>query len=423
MSTTSSLITDLVHRFNEPAWLRERREAAFAKYEEMPTPKLEKTDLRRRSFDIGPFASLTAGGSARVRALLDSLKDKAFVFIRDGVAVQSNIPDTIHQQGVVLSSLHAAVSSHGSLVEKHLGSVVTAEESKWAALNAAFWNDGAFLYVPRNVKLEETVTFVYESSAQGHGAAVRSLLVAEEGAECAYTEVFLTDGELESGKVHADVLEVVAGARASVKIAASTEYRKGPTNFTIRRAKLASDAKVDWVYCDIGDGFTVGLLESDLVGTGSTSTLSGIGIGFGRQHFELTASMLHRGRYSESDISMHGAIRERANSIYRTSTHIFRHAAGAGSEQRDRMLMLDGTARADAIPMLLIDENDVQRCGHAASVGRLDENQLYYLQSRGIPEKQARRMIIWGYLEPTLEAFPDEVVREFVRQHIDEELV
>lgn len=423
LSTGSSLVADLVARFSEPDWLKRAREEALAKYGETPAPKLEKTDLRRRAFDIGPFSNLTAGGSDRARRLLEDLENSPFVFIRDGVVVKTNIPSELAEKGIVFSSLHEAVGSHEAIVRKHLSSVVPAGESKWTALNTAAWIDGAFVYVPRNTVLESPVTFVYESSAQAHGAAVHSLVVAEEGSQLAYTEVFLVDGELESGKVHSDVLEVVAGATAHVTAAIATEYKKGPTNLTVRRARLASDAKVDWLYGDVGDGFTVGLLESDLAGNGSTSAVSGIGFGYGRQHMDMTVSMLHRGRHTESDIVMHGALRERANSIYRTSTHIFRRAVGAGSEQHDRMLMLDGTARADAIPMLLIDENDVQRCGHAASVGQIDAWQLYYLQSRGIPEKQARRMMIWGYLEPTLEAFPNEAVREFLRQQIDEELV
>ncbi|QSO54376.1 SufD family Fe-S cluster assembly protein [Alicyclobacillus curvatus] len=423
LSPASSLVADVVARFSEPAWLKEAREQAFAKYGETPAPRLEKTDLRRRTFDIGPFSNLTAGPSARARRLLDSLQNSPFVFIRDGVVVQTNVPAELASKGIVFSSLHQAVGSHEAIVRKHLSSVVTADESKWAALNTAAWTDGAFVYVPRNTALDGTVTFVYESSAQGHGTAVHSLVVAEEGSELAYTEVFLVDGELESGKVHSDVLEVVAGSAARVTVAVAAEYKKGPTNFTVRRAKLSSDSKVDWLYGDVGDGFTVGVLESDLVGNGSVSTASGIGLGYGRQHMDMTVSMLHRGRHTESNIVMHGALRERANSIYRTSTHIFRKAVGAGSEQNDRMLMLDGTARADAIPMLLIDENDVQRCGHAASVGQMDAWQLYYLQSRGIPEKQARRMIIWGYLEPTLGAYPNEAVRDFLREQIDKELV
>lgn len=421
-TTLSPLVADVVRKHDEPTWLRTLREKAYETFVGMSVPKLEKTDLRKRSFDIGPFANLTEGGSSRVRELLDALPGRAVVFIRDGVVIDSHIPNELAARGVVVTDLHKAVKDHGDIVQKHLATVVTTDESKWAALNAAVWAAGAFVYVPKDVVVEEPIIFVNESSSTTRGAAVRSLFVAEEGAKATYVEVCLKDGSLQSGVVHADVLEVVVGARAEVKVATINEFTKGPTHFSTKRARVGNDSLVNWVFTDVGDGFTVALVETDLLGNGSRATFTGVGIGYGRQHMELTASMLHRGRSSESDIHLTGALQDRANSIYRSSTHIFRKAIQAGSEQSDRMLMLDGTARADAIPMLLIDENDVQRCGHAASVGRLDEAQMYYLQSRGIPRDTARRMIVWGHLEPTVDAIPDDAIREFVRQQMDGEL-
>jgi len=421
-ATLAPLVADIVRKYDEPDWLRTYREQAYETFTGMDAPRLEKTDLRKRSFDIGPFSNLTEGGSSRVRGLLNGLKGRAVVFVRDGVVVQTYVPDTLVALGVVVTDLHTAVKNHGDMVQKHLGTVVKADESKWAALNAAVWAAGVFVYVPRNVVVEESVVFVNESSSAARGAAVRSLIVVEEGASVAYTEVFLVDGTLQSGVAHANVLEVVVAASATVKVATANEFTKGPTHFITKRASLGNDAHIDWVFSDAGDGFTVALMETALNGNGSRATFTGIGIGRGRQHMELTASMLHRGRSSESDIRLNGALRDRANMIYRSATHIFRKAVLAGSEQNDRMVMLDSAARADAIPMLLIDENDVQRCGHAASVGRLDEAQMYYLQSRGIPRNTARQMIVWGHLEPTVDAIPDDVVREFVRQQIDEGL-
>lgn len=421
-TTASPLVSEVVRRFSEPEWLKSLREKAWTAFSEMPIPRLEKTDLRKRSFDIGPFPSLTEGPSDRARQLMNAMENQAFAYIRDGVVVKVHLPEAASAQGVVFTDLHSAISSDEATVKKHLGSVIPFEESKWAALNMAVWQSGVFLHVPRRTAVETPFVFIYEQSAAGNGAAPRSLVVAEEESSFSYTEVYLTDGVLQSGVVHTDVLEVVVGDAAAVTVAVSNEFQKGPTNFTTRRAKAGKDAKMDWVYSDAGDGFTVGLVETDLVGSGSAGTLKGIAIGRGRQHSELTASMLHRGRYSESDIQLHGALRDRSNAIYRSSTHIFKNAVAASGEQNDRMLMLDPTARAEAIPMLLIDENDVERCGHAASVGRIDESQIYYLQSRGIPANVARRMIVWGHLEPTVDAFPEAVVREYVRTRITEEL-
>lgn len=408
-------------RYVEPDWLRKMRAGAWEIFQAAPSPKLEKTDLRDRSWDIGPYADEPGSPSEEAEALVGELAGQAYVHVRNGVAVAVHLPEALAAQGVVMTDLHTAVRDHADLVKAHLGTVVKPDEGKWAALNAALWHGGIFVYVPRNVVVDTPVHFVYEETGQAAGGAPRALVVADEHSALSYVEVFLTAGS-QPDKVHTGVTEVIAKTGAKVTAAAVGGYRKGPANFSVRRAHIGNDASVDWVFADIGDGFSVVLLESDLAGDGSASTVQGIGIGTGRQHLDLTASVLHHGRYSTSDIQLHGAMKDRANAIYRSSTHIFKGAVGAGSEQHDRMLMLDKRARADAIPMLLIDENDVQRCGHAASVGRIDQNQVYYLMSRGIPRPEATKMIIWGYLEPTVQRIPSEVVRTHLVRRIDREL-
>lgn len=418
----SPLVMDISARFQEPDWLRQRRQEAWQAYISMEAPRLEKTDLSRRSWEISSLTNTEKSISVSTQKVLSKLQGQPVVYIQDGQVVSTFVPDFLTRAGVLLSDLHSAVVEHGDLVKQYLNSVVSSEESKWAALNAAVWVNGVFLYVPDGVQVDSTIHYIYEFTGNAAGGAPHSLLVAGAGSHISFVEVLLAGDNLQFGKVHSDVLEVVAHSGAHVSVSCLTQYRKGPTHFTVRRARVDKDASMDWVFGDVGDGFTVGLLESDLQGDGARSTLHGFGLGFGRQHLDFTASMLHRGRYSESDIVMHGALRGRAYSLYRTSTHIFKHAVGAGSEQADRMVMLEPHARADAIPMLLIDENDVQRCGHAASVGRLDEEQVYYLESRGISRREATRMIVWGHIAPVVEAMPSAPVQELANELIDREL-
>ncbi|MCL6593846.1 MAG: SufD family Fe-S cluster assembly protein, partial [Alicyclobacillus sp.] len=259
---------------------------------------------------------------------------------------------------------------------------------------------------------------VYEWTGLAGGCAPRSLVFAGPESRCTFAEVFFTAPGAAAQAAPA-VLEVVAEHGAQVQVVNAQTCQRGPVYLSVRRARLAADASVDWMVSHTGDGLTVATVESELVGNGSRSTLQGVALGTGRQHLDLTASMRHQGRYSQSDIRLQGVLRGRANTIFRSSTHIAKGAVGAGSEQHSRMLMLERSARADAIPMLLIDENDVQRCGHAASVGRIDETQVYYLMSRGIPQALATKMIIWGYLEPALEVIPSEPVRHHIVSLID----
>jgi Fe-S cluster assembly protein SufD len=423
-TTLSPLVPELSRRFSEPDWLHAERESAWSAFASMPSPKLEKTDLRDRQWRIETIPNATSGEPGAVAAaLLDAAKTGAYVYVRDGVLVSSQLPEEWQQRGVILTDLHTAVAQHPELVRQHLFTVVPAKESKWAALNAALWHGGMFFYVPKNLVVEAPVQFIYEETSAGQGALPRTLVVAEAGSSLTFAEAYLCCGERERGFVHSGVTEVVAGPGARVQAACVSQFTKGPTNYFVRRARLAQDAAVDWVVGDVGDGFSVGLVESRLEGPGSRSTTRGFGLGYGRQRLDLTASMDHYGHHTESDITLLGVMRGRANGTYRSSTHIERGAIEASSEQHDRMLMLDGTARAEAIPMLLIDENDVQRCGHAASVGRIDENQVYYLMARGIPKQEAERMIIWGYLQPLVDALPVEAWRVEVASWIDRELM
>lgn len=404
--TTTAAVPDVLSaittQFCEPAWLKTARAEAWQSFEAMPLTRIEKSDLTKRSWNIGTLPATPGTVPDDAEELLAHLSGPRVVVV-DGTVVKTEVPPELAKQGVVFGDLHTLLGEHGSLIQKHLFSVVPANESKWTAANAALWHGGVFLYVPRGVAIDTVFMYVSILTEANQGAFPRVLIVGGENSAFSFAEVHVS-GENAAGYPHSSVTEVVADAGANIRVMSVNELRKGATNYLTQRAKVGKDAVVNWVFGDVGDGFTVAVVESVLSGTGSRSLTKAVGIGFGRQHMDLTASMVHQGRYSESDIRLQGVLRGRANAIYRSSTHIERGAIGAGSEQHDRMLMLDTTARADAIPMLLIDENDVQRCGHAASIGKLDPDHIYYLMSRGIPKDVATRMMIWGYLEPIVEA-------------------
>ena len=422
MTTTASTLVSQLSA-GEPDWLKNQREAAWECYAALPSPRLEKSDLTKRGWEFGPFPEEVSHPQAEdTKELSASLQDGPAIVVRDGLLDSVSNLDDLSSQGIIFSDLATAIRTHGDLVEKYLGTVVQTTDAKWTALNSSLWRGGVFLYVPRHVKVEQPFHFIYEESAEGKGAFPRVLIIAEEDSEVAYVETYITNGERSSGLVHSAVLEVVAKADAKVTVVSLTQFSKGPTNYSVRKALLGKDAKVNWIVGDVGDGYTVATVETLLKGNGSNATAKYLGIGGGRQHMDLTTSMVHSGRYSLSDIVMNGVLLEKAVSIFRSSTQIIRGAAGASSEQYDRMLMLSGTSRADAIPMLLIDEHDVQRCGHAASVGQIDPMQVYYLMSRGISELTAMKMIVWGYLHPTIDAIPSAPVRDWMIRCIDREL-
>lgn len=404
----------------EPKWLLELRENAWNLFESAPEPYLEKTNLRRRGWETGAFSTGPPDLPEAVSTYVSGL-NHSYALFSDGHLLKVHLSDAAKANGIVFSSIHDAMQEHENLVKPHFGSVVEASENKWSALNLALFSGGAFVHVPRNVQFDEAIEIVHYVSSSESGSYPRTLVVADELSQVDVVEVSFSAPD--RPKVTAShVCEIVAKPSSRVRFGTADEFVKGPTYFVTRRAEVQKDAIVEWVVSDISDGFTVQLVENALKGTGARGITRVVGLGYARQHMDLTASMIHEGRHTESDIVMHGVLHGKANSIYRSRTEIIKGAIGAGSEQHDRMIMLDGSARADAIPMLLIDENDVQRCGHAASVGKIDPIQIYYLMSRGISKEDATKMIIWGYLQDSVGALPTEEMRDLVIARIERKL-
>ncbi len=408
-------------KLGEPGWLSGLREEALQFFQSAEIPWLEKTDLRRRGFDWldGPEARVHEAA----KALYDQL-DGPKALVVDGVLQFVDAPVEVLEAGVIFGDLHACASKHEKIVQKHLFSAVSHTESKWAAMNAAAFRGGVFLYVPEHVVLDRPVVIIRAQTSVRAGAYPRTLVVGDVQSSGAVTEVFFRAPGTPSKEATTSVVEVIAKADAHWKIGIVDEILDGPAHFHERRAVVDKDASVDWVFASTGDGFAWSSLQTVLKGAGARSTMRILGTSVGRMHHDLTAKMVHQGRSTESDIVMHGVLRGRSNAVFRSCTEIVKGAVDAGSEQHDRMIVLDSSARADAIPMLLIDENDVKRCGHAASVGKIDPIQVYYLMSRGIPEKQALKMIIWGYLEQTVAEMPaPEALRDLLVGRVEKGLV
>ncbi|MCL6445329.1 MAG: hypothetical protein K6T83_18035, partial [Alicyclobacillus sp.] len=226
MKTASPLLQELAARHQEPDWLRNQRAQAWEQYEQLPIPQLEKTDVSRRNWSVGtlpeqPATNLPAEAAALVANLDESV---AVVVIQDGVIQRVSMPAALHSKGIVFSGLHAAIEDHADLVKRHLGTVVSSEESKWAALNAAVWTEGAFVYVPRHVDVDVPLLFLHVQSGQASGVMPRVLLVAEEGSRVSFTEMYVpADGSLEN-TLSSAVVEVVAGAGAQVTVASLTQW-------------------------------------------------------------------------------------------------------------------------------------------------------------------------------------------------------
>ncbi len=288
---------------------------------------------------------------------------------------------------------------------------VKVDEHKLTALHAALMNGGAFLYVPKNVQVETPVQAVYVHESNDTALFNHVLIVAEDHSSVTYVENYISTVNPKEA-VFNIISEVVTGDNASVTYGAVDNLSAGVTTYVNRRgAARGRDSKIEWALGLMNDGDTISENTTNLYGDGTYGDTKTVVVGRGEQTENFTTQIIHFGKASEGYILKHGVMKDAASSIFNGIGKIEHGASKANAEQESRVLMLSEKARGDANPILLIDEDDVT-AGHAASVGRVDPIQLYYLMSRGIPKEEAERLVIYGFLAPVVKELPIEGVKK-----------
>ncbi|MBD7939402.1 MULTISPECIES: Fe-S cluster assembly protein SufD [Cytobacillus] len=425
MSTEIKLPFDkeYVHSFSkdmgEPAWMTELRVNALEKAEDLPMPKPDKTNISKWNFTqfdkhiVGSedYSSLT-DLPEEVRSLINlESADQNLYIQRNNRPAYISLSKTVLDQGVIFTDIFTAAREHGDLLQKYyMTDGVKVDEHKLTALHAALMNGGAFVYIPKNVEITEPLHSVFIHDDQEANLFNHVLLVAEDNSSVTYVENYISTME-ESKGIFNIISEVVANTNAKVTYGAVDTLSAGTTVYVNRRGVAGRDARIEWALGLMNDGDTVSDNKTNLIGDGSYGDMKTVVVGRGKQTQNFTTNIVHFGKASEGYILKHGVMKDAATSIFNGIGKIEHGATKANAEQESRVLMLSEKARGDANPILLIDEDDVT-AGHAASVGRVDPLQLYYLMSRGISQKEAERLVIHGFLAPVVNALPIEGVKK-----------
>ncbi len=401
----------------EPSFMSALRQQAIAEIDALPLPHIERV-----RFDRWPLFEITEVGLSGEVAVdasvpaFDEMKNNPTIVQQDDLTVFEQLPQALADQGVILTDLFSAMQDYPELVESYyMKKAVPINEDKMTAAHAAFMNSGIFLYVPKNVVIKEPIeALFYQNSASDAHFFKHVLIVAEEHSEFHYLERFMTVGE-GSEKASANIIvEVIAKNGAKVKFSAIDQLGEHLSTYMNRRGYIMRDASVDWALGVLNDGNVIADFDSDLVGEGSHAELKAVAISAGRQTQAIDTRVTNKAPYSIGHILQHGVIRERGTLTFNGIGHIIKGAKGADAQQESRVLMLSDQARGDANPILLIDENEVT-AGHAASVGRVDPEEMYYLLSRGLHKEEAERLVIRGFLGSVLTAIPvKEVQKELI---------
>ncbi|WDW08766.1 Fe-S cluster assembly protein SufD [Priestia aryabhattai] len=403
---------------NEPSWLLDLRLQALAKAEDLALPKPDKTNISKWNFTAFDKHSSQASTISSVdelpevvKALIDTEAVKNLYVQRDQTAAYSTLTEELKSQGVIFTDIQTAAKEHSDLVEKYfMKDGVKVDEHRLTALNAALLNGGVFVYVPKNVEVQEPLQAVFVREDEEAALFNHVIVVAEDNSSVTYVENYIATAEESNGVVNI-VTEVFANSNAKVTFGAVDYLAKGTTTYVNRRGVAGKDGRIEWALGLMSEGNTVSENTTYLMGDGSYGDTKTVTVGRGEQSQNLTTSIVHFGKHSEGYILKHGVMKESASSIFNGIGKIEHGASKSNAEQESRVLMLSEKARGDANPILLIDEDDVT-AGHAASVGRVDPIQLYYLMSRGIPQTEAERLVIHGFLAPVVNELPIETVKK-----------
>ena len=407
----------------EPQWMLDLRLKALEKISELELPQIERVKIHRWPLmNVGNLNEEILGNP--VLPEFDKIEDNPMIIQGRTTTLYEQMPVELSEQGVIFTDIFTAMREHSDLVKEYfMTKAVPMDEDKLTAFHVAMLNGGVFLYVPKNVVVKDVFESLFFQNMDDSSAWVKHvLIVADENSEVTYLERLQSEGE-SSEKVSANMVEeVIAKKGAKVKFAAIDRLGKDVSTYMNRRAHILRDASVDWALGIMNEGDVVADFDSDLVGIGSHSEVKVVAISSGRQTQGIDTRVTNMASHSVGHILQHGVIREKGTLTFNGIGHILKGAKGADAQQESRVLMLSDKARGDANPILLIDEFEVT-AGHAASAGRLDPDELYYLMSRGLPQKEAERLVTRGFLGSVITAIPIKKVQEELIEVIDRKLV
>lgn len=410
---------------SDPAWLTERRRSAFEAFEALPMPSRNEEEWRRtdiRGLKLDQFAPPAAafGPSSRPAAaadqrVLDKRREElartysAGLVRLDGAAIgpaRIDLPG-----GAVLIDLALAARELPHIVERRLMSVVGEPyPDKFAALHGAFWSSGALLHVPKGVKLEAPLFHLI--GATGAVAELsHTLVVLEDDAEATFVQESESVGETAAQALHCGAVELIVGPRAKLRFVNIQNWGPETRHFSRDRATVAQGGDLQWTVGAIGSRLAKVNQEVALEGEGARAQVNGVMFTTGKQHLAYFTRQDHAARNTTSDLLYKGGLMDHSRIVWKGMIRVEKGAQKTDAYQKNDNLVLSEHARADSIPGLEIEANDV-RCTHGATAGRVDRDMIFYARSRGIKHDEAVRLIVEGFFADVSDRIAVEPARE-----------
>ena len=402
---------------NEPTWFLNTRKLALYKSYTLPFPKLESMELERWNLFNVDFSTLRLENEGNVNIAEYGINSDDFAVVqKNNTIVHINIPEKYADKVVIKDIFTAMNDDH---IKDSFMSVVDYAESKVTAVHYTLLNAGLFIDVKDNAVIEEPLQYIVISDKE-QSLFNHVTIQVGNNAKFNFIENYVNNQKDDKAPFSL-VSEVVAHDGAKVNYSSITNQPGQKRGTILRRGLTYKDSLINWNVAAMDEADVYHDNTTNILGDGSEANLKIVTLGVKEQKTYFNSEVVNQGLSSKGDILQHGVLLDRSHIVFNGVGFIVKGATGSNAYQSSRMLTLSSEAKADANPMLLIDENDVM-AGHGASLGRIDEEQLYYLQSRGLTRKESSRLLVHGFLSPVISELTVDKIKELVTVLIDEKI-
>jgi len=411
---------------NEPEWMLKIRLKAYGEFLKKPMPTWGP-DLSNIDFnDITYYLSANKKVENDWEKVPEKIKntfeklgipeaERKFLAgagaMMESTTAYHKLRKDLEKKGIIFCDTDTAIHKHPELIKKYFGTVVPIVDNKFAALNTAVWSGGSFVYVPKNVKVDLPLQAYFRINAEKTGQFERTLIIVEEGAEVNYIEG-CSAASYSSNSLHTAVVEVVALKDSRVRYTTLQNWSDNIYNLVTKRAHAYENAYVEWLDANIGSAITQKYPSVYLKGEYAKANILSVAFANNNQIQDTGAKAIHFAPNTTSTIISKSISKGSGKTVFRGLVQVQKGAKNCKSFMKCDALMLDKEAKSDTIPSLKINEEDVQ-VGHEATVGKVGEDQLFYLMSRGLTEQEATNLIVNGFFKQFTKELPLEYALEF----------
>lgn len=423
---TKEIVNQISDEKNEPDWMREIRLDSLEKFYQIgnPTwgPDLSEVNIDDITTYICPDADLTEDWEKVPEDIRNTFmllgipeaeqrKNLSGVGAQyDSEVVYHNIQKELSEQGVIYTDFETAVREHENIVREYFMTCIPNTDHKYAALHGAVWSGGSFVYVPKGVKVTVPLQSYFRLNAPGAGQFEHTLIIVEEGAYCHFIEG-CSAPRYNVVNIHAGSVELFIKKNATLRYSTIENWSRNMYNLNTKRAIVEEGGAIEWVSGSFGSKVSMLYPMSILIGEGARSEFTGITFAGKDQYLDTGTKVIHAAPNTSSMVNSKSISKDGGVAIYRGLVKVYPNATGSKSSVSCESLMLDSKSRSDTIPVVDIGTDDVD-LGHEAKIGRIDDEVVFYLMSRGISEQEAKSMIVQGFANPIAKELPLEYAVE-----------